>query len=235
MDHRPSRGQLPRRLQRPGQSLPLPRQQDSHAVAPSTGNPPDRQHVESTVGPARSALLRCESCSSEGSPVMAGSVPLTTILMTTTNQKGGSFLRRRGPPRPRRTTRLLRLVAGPLGLRGSAGARPGRCIRFCARVAFRIGERHGVQVRPRHRQSRQGVGQSLPKLREIAGQENLEITIEIRRNECKIPLRLSGDAAGLRVARPAESTIWRCSRPRPRPRLRRATNPIRPPPQAPPP
>ena len=40
-------------------------------------------------GPTRSGLLGWISCSSEGSPVMAGSVPLRPILVTGANQNGG--------------------------------------------------------------------------------------------------------------------------------------------------
>ena len=40
-------------------------------------------------GPTRSVLLGRISCSSEGSPVMAGSVPLKPILVTGANQNGG--------------------------------------------------------------------------------------------------------------------------------------------------
>ena len=210
MDHRPSRGHLDPTY-RGASSVPVSRYRYRGSKIPtpwpSTGNSLTDNTWRARWGPPVRLYLAVKAVL----PKLPGDGRICAVDNDSNDHRKSerrSFLRRRGPPRPRRTTRLLRLVGGPLGLRGSAGARPGRCIRFCARVAFRLGERHGVQVRPRHCQSRQGVGQSLPKLREIAGQENLEITIEIRRNECKAPLRLSGDAAGLRVARPAESTIW---------------------------
>ena len=76
-----------------------------------------RRVRRSTVGddgPTRSVLLSWFSCSSEGSPVMAGSVPLTTILVTYANQKSA--------PRARRPFRDLGLdVSSEVGIAPKGG------------------------------------------------------------------------------------------------------------------
>ena len=127
-----------------------------------------RRSTSGDDGPTRSVLLGCASCSSEGSPVMAGSVPLTTILMTAASQNGGgsswAMIRAvlsacRSAMRVWRSWRFCRRSAAT------------RLARFCARVRRAFGHHRRALPARFHRRGGFGCGHSAGGLTQAGKQQ----------------------------------------------------------------